>query len=160
MAGDRPAFASLWERFASVAHAVLLGMVPWDEAPDLLQDVSLSALRAIGTLKDPAAFAPWLCRIARNRARDAWRHRRRVDELHDNLPAPAPEPGDERADAVLEEIRALPDAYRLPLILRLVEGMTGPEIAVRTGMTPGSVRVNLCRGMKLLRTALGGEMRP
>ena len=38
--------------------------------------------------------------------------------------------------------------------MRLVEGMTGPEIAARTGLTPESVRVNLYRGMKLLREKL------
>jgi RNA polymerase sigma-70 factor (ECF subfamily) len=41
------------------------------------------------------------------------------------------------------------------LILRLVEGLTGPEIAEQTGLAPGSVRVNLHRGMKLLRERLG-----
>ena len=55
---------------------------------------------------------------------------------------------------MLAVLRELPQAYHEPLILRLVEGMTGPEIARRTGMTHGSVRVNLCRGMKLLRQAL------
>ena len=40
------------------------------------------------------------------------------------------------------------------MILRLVEGMTGPEIAARTGLKPESVRVNLCRGMKMLREKL------
>ena len=40
-------------------------------------------------------------------------------------------------------------------MLRLVEGLTGPEIAMRTGLTPASVRVNLHRGMKLLREKLG-----
>jgi RNA polymerase sigma-70 factor (ECF subfamily) len=57
----------------------------------------------------------------------------------------------------LEAIRRLPDAYRETLMLRLVEGMTGPEIAARTNLTPDSVRVNLCRGMKLLRAQLGDE---
>jgi RNA polymerase sigma-70 factor (ECF subfamily) len=41
------------------------------------------------------------------------------------------------------------------MILRLVEGMTGPEIAEQTGLSAGSVRVNLHRGMKLLRERLG-----
>jgi RNA polymerase sigma-70 factor (ECF subfamily) len=41
------------------------------------------------------------------------------------------------------------------LILRLVEGMTGPEISARTGLTHGSVRVNLHRGMQQLRVKLG-----
>ena len=40
------------------------------------------------------------------------------------------------------------------LVLRLVEGMTGPEIAERTGLTAASVRVNLHRGMKMLREQL------
>ena len=58
--------------------------------------------------------------------------------------------------AAMDAIRNLPEAYRETLTMRLVEGMTGPEIARQTGLTPDSVRVNLCRGMKLLREALGG----
>jgi RNA polymerase sigma-70 factor (ECF subfamily) len=51
-------------------------------------------------------------------------------------------------------VKSLPAAYKETLILRLVEGMTGPEIAARTGMTHGSVRVNLHRGMQQLRAKL------
>ena len=61
---------------------------------------------------------------------------------------------------VLAAIRRLPEAYRETLVLRLVEGMTGPEIAERTGLTPGSVRVNLHRGMQMLREALGRSEGP
>ena len=56
--------------------------------------------------------------------------------------------------AVLEAVMSLSETYRETLILRLVEGMTGPEIAARTGMTQGSVRVNLHRGMEQLRAKL------
>ena len=56
---------------------------------------------------------------------------------------------------MLDAIRRLPATYCETLMLRLVEGMTGPEIAVQTGLAPASVRVNLCRGMKLLRDELG-----
>ena len=59
------------------------------------------------------------------------------------------------ARKLVDILRALPEAYRETLIMRLVEGMTGPEIAERTGLTPESVRVNLHRGMKLLRAELG-----
>ena len=62
-----------------------------------------------------------------------------------------------QAEEILAIIRTLPDAYRETLVLRLVEGMTGPEIATRTGLTAASVRVNLHRGMKLLRNKLGFE---
>ena len=83
-------------------------------------------------------------------------HRRSRDtvELPDELPGPS-EGGGAEALAVLGVLRGLPDAYRETLVLRLVEDMTGPEIAVRTGMTEGSVRVNLHRGMKVLREKLG-----
>jgi RNA polymerase sigma-70 factor (ECF subfamily) len=64
-------------------------------------------------------------------------------------------PSNRTAKEVLDFIRQLPDAYRETLVLRFVEGMTGPEIAVRTGLTPASVRVNLHRGMKLLRAKMG-----
>ena len=60
-----------------------------------------------------------------------------------------------RGGEVLEITRALPAAYRAPRGLRLVGGMPGPEIAERTGLRPDSVRVNLHRGMKLLRERLG-----
>jgi RNA polymerase sigma-70 factor (ECF subfamily) len=56
---------------------------------------------------------------------------------------------------VLAALRALPEAYQETMILRLVEGLTGPEIAEQTGLSPGSVRVNLHRGMRLLRERLG-----
>ena len=55
---------------------------------------------------------------------------------------------------MLAVIQSLPAAYRETLVLRLVEGMTGEEIAEQTGLTSGSVRVNLHRGMKRLREAL------
>ena len=55
---------------------------------------------------------------------------------------------------MLAIICELPEAYREPLILRFVEGMTGPEIAERTGLAPASVRVNIHRGLKLLRARL------
>ena len=61
---------------------------------------------------------------------------------------------DAEAAVILTIVRALPEAYRETLILRLVEGMTGPEIAARTGLKPGSVRVNLHRGMLQLREKL------
>jgi RNA polymerase sigma-70 factor (ECF subfamily) len=59
--------------------------------------------------------------------------------------------------ALLATVQQLPEAYRETIVLRFVEGMTGPEIAARTGLTPDSVRVNLCRGMKLLRSYLKGR---
>jgi RNA polymerase sigma-70 factor, ECF subfamily len=91
--------------------------------------------------------------IARNRAVDFHRQSRNTVELTEDLGS-TNTPG-AKASEMLEIVRSLPDAYRETLVLRLVEGMTGPEIATRVGLTPASVRVNLHRGMKLLRSKLG-----
>ena len=55
---------------------------------------------------------------------------------------------------MLAAVERLPLAYRETLTLRFVEGMTGQEIAAKTGLTEGSVRVNLHRGMKQLKEEL------
>jgi RNA polymerase sigma-70 factor (ECF subfamily) len=59
-----------------------------------------------------------------------------------------------RAEAAVAIIAALPEAYRETLLLRFVGGLSGPEIATRTGLTHGSVRVNLHRGVAMLRERL------
>ncbi len=153
MAGDRTAFGVLFRRFAPMVHGVLLARVPPPDADDLMQDVFIAAMERLGDLREPAAFGGWLARMARHRAIDHHRARRPTTELPDELTRP--EACRSEAEQVLAVIRTLPEAYREPLVLRLVEGLTGPEIAEQVGLTPDSVRVNLHRGMKQLREKLG-----
>ena len=157
--GEQEAFAKLYSLYAPLVHGILLARVPWGEVDDLVQDVFLVALNKLNTLRDDAAFGGWLAMIARNRAMDFHRRKRETEELSDDIAAHSNTEADREAANVLEVICGLPEAYRETLVLRLVEGMTGPEIASRTGLTPASVRVNLHRGMKLLREKLGLEER-
>lgn len=153
--GDRRAFASLHQRYAPMVHAVLLARVPAGEVEDCVQDVFILALRKIHTLRDAGSIGPWLATLARNRAADWGRRKSRPQPLPDDIVAPRG--GDVEAREVLDFIRGLPAAYAETLMMRLVESMTGPEIARATGMSVGSVRVNLHRGMKLLHKRLGWE---
>ena len=151
--GGRPgAFERLYTRYARMVHGILLARVPRRHVEDLVQEVFLTVHRRLGTLRDARALGGWLAMIARNRAMDHLRRWPEPEALPEDVAAPSD--GQAEAAEVLDAIRALPEAYREPLILRLVEGMTGPEIAERTGLTPGSVRVNLHRGMLRLREAL------
>jgi len=158
--GDRAAFGLLYDRYARMVHGILLSRVPPPEVDDLVQEVFLAALRQLHALRDVARFGAWLAVITRNRANDYYRKSgpetaltepfsEEQTEGRPNNPAEAQE-----AAMILAVVRTLPEAYREPLILRLVEGMTGPEIAARTGLKHGSVRVNLCRGMQMLREKL------
>jgi RNA polymerase sigma-70 factor, ECF subfamily len=151
--GDRSAFGVLYQRYSRMIHGVVLANVPFSEVDDIVQDVFLVAMRKLSSLREPGAFGGWLISIARHRAADFHRRARDAEEL-------PPDVGKLDADecearAALDAIRLLPEAYRETLMLRLVEGMTGPEIAARTGLTAASVRVNLHRGMKQLREKLG-----
>lgn len=149
-AGDRVAFGRLYDRFAPMVHGVLLAMTRPSAADDLVQEVFLKALRHLDEIRTPESVGGWLRTIARNVARDAHRAARDPEGLPDDLAAPVAAADGRDAREVLDTVRSLPEAYRETLTLRLVEGMTGPEISLRTGLTPGSVRVNLCRGMKML----------
>ena len=152
-AGDRDAFTRLYGGHVRMVHAILLGRIPRRDVDDLVQDVFISAYLRLRELRDPAAFGGWLATIARNRATDHLRQTREQAELPAELPGG--DPIEHETMAVLDIIRKLPEAYRETLLMRLVEGMTGAEISERSGLTAASVRVNLHRGMKLLRERLG-----
>ncbi|HEU5459799.1 MAG TPA: sigma-70 family RNA polymerase sigma factor [Pyrinomonadaceae bacterium] len=151
--GDRDGFGRLYDLYAPLVHGILLARVPRAEVEDLVQDIFLHAYKKLHTLRDGSAFGPWIAMIARNRAVDFYRRSKETVEINDELRGS--DTHDAKAAEILELIRNLPEAYRETLVLRLVEGMTGPEIAARTGLTAASVRVNLHRGMKLLRERLG-----
>jgi RNA polymerase sigma-70 factor (ECF subfamily) len=153
--GDRDMYGRLYQLYAPLVHGVLLARMPRSEVEDTVQEIFLHALKKLHTLRDAASFGPWIAMIARNRAMDFHRRSRETVEVTDDLRS-SDDSGSKAAE-ILEIIRSLPDAYRETLVLRLVEGMTGPEIADRTGLTSASVRVNLHRGMKLLRGKLGFE---
>jgi RNA polymerase sigma-70 factor (ECF subfamily) len=155
--GDRAAFGELYRRHARVVHGLLLCRLAPEDAEDVAQEVFLRAMVRLRALREPARFPAWLCTMARRAAIDLRRMPRRRAP-HGPLPESlaAAERADGSARAILDAIRELPHAYRETLVLRLVEGMTGPEIAERTGLTPDSVRVNLSRGMKRLRARLSG----
>ena len=155
--GERSAFGALYRRHARMVQAVLLARVAPDGVDDVLHDVFLHAMDRLSSLRDGAAFPSWIATIARRRAAD-WRRRRRdTVELSEDMPSEPPNEARAEAERAIAAIASLPEAYRETLMLRLVAGLDGPEIAARTGLTHGSVRVNLHRGIALLRERLGGS---
>lgn len=160
--GDRGSWSTLYDLYAPVVHAVLLVRVGSPDADDLTQDVFVAAMRRIGSLRDDAMFVAWLCSIARRRAGTLFRvrslFRRALPRAAEARPLHADAPAIRETPItplqLLDAIRSLPEAYHETLALRLIEQLDGPEIARRLGLTHGSVRVNLTRGMKLLRDKL------
>jgi RNA polymerase sigma-70 factor (ECF subfamily) len=153
--GDRDAFGTLYLRFARAVHGTLLARLKPSDADDIVQEVFLHAMNRLSELRDPSAFGAWICAIARRRAIDHYRRRVETEALPEEVRGRWSTSLRAEAGEVLTAIRALPEAYHETLVLRLVEGMSGQEIATITGLTAESVRVNLHRGFRMLREKLG-----
>jgi RNA polymerase sigma-70 factor (ECF subfamily) len=151
--GREQEFNRLYLKYAPLVHGVLLARLPREEVQDVMQEVFLAAYRNLGSVRDKEAIGAWLVKVARNQTANYYRSARKTDELDELIES---RNGlNKEAEEILQTIRTMPEAYRETLVLRLVEGMTGEEIAMQTGLKPDSVRVNLHRGMKLLRERLG-----
>lgn len=156
-ADDQGAFDELYKKLSPMVHGIIMARVPRDEVDDIVQEVFITAYQKLDTLRDKNAVSPWVARIARNRAIEFYRRNKPTEELSDNLSHSGTAKNE--AQEVFDAIREMPDTYRETLVLRLIEGMTGPEIAEQTGLKHESVRVNLHRGMKILRKNLGIKKR-
>src|SRR5213075_12812 len=124
--GDRRAFGLLYQHYARMVHGILLARVPPREVDDLVQEVFLLALRQLHALRDVSRFGAWLGTITRNRANDYFRKTipdEKVTEPVDQNHAESRttnSAADQEAAMILGVVRGLPEAYREPLILRLV----------------------------------------
>jgi len=123
---------------------------------DVLQEVWMDVFRDLKSLKDPAAFLPWLYRVARNRAFGLLRRRRTpmgsIDEV-DPIVTAEEEPDFTAADAqaVHAALGQLGPEHREVLLLRFIEDMSYEEIAAVAGCNIGTVRSRIHNAKRQLR---------
>ena len=146
--GFAAAAAPLERLLLSVSYGVLHS---WDLAADAVQSALLKGWRYRHSVKDPASFKPWLVRIAINESKNLLRRGFTV-ELDENT---ADEPVDRemRLD-VRQAVYALPEKYRLPVILFYFEDMAVADIAKALDIPQGTVISHLHRGRARLREEL------
>lgn len=151
--GSQRAYADLYRRFAPLVHSILLGRCRRALAEELTQESFSIAFSRLHQLKEPEKFGAWIATIAR-RIKVVEPIEIGADALAE-LPSKLATPEQNLdVEKVLQALMTLPEAYRETMILRLVEGLSGPEISDLTGLTHDSVRVNLHRGMEKLRERL------
>jgi RNA polymerase sigma-70 factor (ECF subfamily) len=138
----------------------------------LLQETLLTAFRSMRELGEARAFRPWLLRIAQNTAIDAARRDSRKKRAGRSpasaavlatVAGSAPSPDAQLAEKevreqVLAVLRSLPEEYRLPLTLRYIGGADYDTICTQLGLSNGSLRGLLQRGLKLLRKELPEDL--
>jgi RNA polymerase sigma-70 factor (ECF subfamily) len=129
----------------------------------------LRAFRSIHQIVEPAGFRAWLMTLAQSALIDAVRRagalrrlppKRASQEALEGVPAEAePEAGQaETREKVRLILQAMPEEYRLPLTLRYIDGADHDSIQLQLGLTPGSLRGLLYRGLQLLRRAVKQEV--
>ncbi len=170
--GDRAAFEELIRRTSRLVYARLIlecGNV--HKAEDLVQETYLLAFRSLHRLRSPEGFRAWLLSIARNALTDDARHHSRQKRLTPQrddtslsfVASTEPAPGEqleknERREQVLSALRSLPEEYQMPLTLRYLAGADAETIGTQLGLTNGSLRGLLHRGLKLLRERLPADL--
>jgi RNA polymerase sigma-70 factor, ECF subfamily len=151
--GEPWAAGALCARHGAHVRRVLFRVLGQDdgEGGDLAQEVFVRAWRGIGKLRDPAALRPWLTHIAIFTARSEIRRRKRRRWL--SLFASTPEAEAPYASADVREAAScvyrifdrMPADERLPLALRLIDGLGLEETAAACGMSLPTVRRRLER---------------
>lgn len=165
-AGDRVARGRLFDAWLPVVMrwCARLGG-PGVDAEDATHDVFVRVLDRLPTLRDPAAFVPWLFGITRRtlavHRRRAWL-RRWVPGLAPERPDPTADPerahaAGELADAVERALDALPADLREVLVLTDLEDRPDTEVAALLALPRGTVKSRLRRARERFEAAARRE---
>jgi RNA polymerase sigma factor (sigma-70 family) len=162
-AGDRRAFAGIYDRYADRLYSFCIGMLAdRDAAADCVQEVFCTAAAGLGQLHEPDKLRPWLYAIARNEAPRCIRARRREllsEEVPEMTSAEAgPETlaaRNELAELIAEAAGGLSDRDRSVLELAYRHGLDGPELAEALEISPGHANKLVFRLRQTIEHSLG-----
>jgi RNA polymerase sigma-70 factor, ECF subfamily len=160
--GDQKALEELYRRHERRAYNLALRTVgdPW-EAADVTQDAFVKALSALPGFRTESRFSTWLHRIVVNTAYDHLR-RRRAGPLQDEAleraaaadptrpPSPDPSAADTLPRPLREAVLALPDAFRLAVVLCDLLDFSYAEAAEILEVAEGTIKSRLFRARALL----------
>lgn len=160
--GDGAAIDALWERHRRWVAAVILAHKPrFEDLEDLIQEVAVTFISKVHTLRDDANLRAWLRIVAVNAARAAgrsgkYRPRAGVDPAILERAGAAVDDRErtelsDQAEAMLERVRDLPETYREPLLLRAMHGMRSKQIGELLGIPPATVDTRIARARRMLR---------
>lgn len=165
-AGDDAVFRLLVERHQERIRNLLHSIFHEPEIiDDLAQEVFIKAYEGLGRFRFESSFYTWLYRIAVNRSRDELRKRKirrffsfqSLDDAEDRefRERIAVEPKSSETQELVEKgLKALPEKFRLPVILKDLDGLSYEEIAEVLQCEIGTVKSRLSRGRAMLRTIL------
>jgi RNA polymerase sigma-70 factor, ECF subfamily len=163
LAGDRDAFRTIVNRHQRQVYAVAFGLLGnHQDADEMAQETFLQAFRHLASFRGDASLATWLHRIAANISLTFLRRQRRLRSRHVSLDHPdaaqlAEEltPEDPDRQRFLERIlHELPTMQRAVVILRHLQGRSTRQVSQALGVSEGTVKTHLHRGLLTMRRKL------
>ncbi|HEY0365989.1 MAG TPA: sigma-70 family RNA polymerase sigma factor [Pyrinomonadaceae bacterium] len=163
--GDRAAFQLLFETYKDKVFSIAVYSFGGDRAvaDDVTQQIFLKLFTAIRQFRGDSEFTTWLYRLVVNACLDEKRRRRRLLPWGETVAMRNPsekKPQEtqyarlEVAEAVREAIGELKPKFRLPILLKYIEGLSYEEIASVMGCSKGTVASRLNRGHSQLAKRL------
>lgn len=162
--GQEAPFEEIVRRYNGLVFGVCRRVLGREhDAEDAAQAVFIALARKAGSLRNRPSIADWLYRAARDVSRvalrSASRRKKREQEVGMNRMRPADKTAAwEKIEAPLDrELGALPEKYRVPLILHYLRHRTEEDIARELGRTRSAISVQLLRAREMLRSRLARQ---
>ena len=163
--GDRAAFQLLFETYKDKVFSIAVYSSGGDRAlaDDITQQIFLKLFTAIQQFRGDSEFTTWLYRLVVNACLDERRRRRRLlpwgetvamKKAGERKPQEKQYARLEVAEAVQAAIGELKPKFRLPILLKYIEGLSYEEIASVMGCSKGTVASRLNRGHSQLAKRL------
>jgi RNA polymerase sigma factor (sigma-70 family) len=148
-----PPFQATLDEHRDVVARFLVASVGRQEADDCLQETLIAALRAYPRLRPGSNVRAWLLTIARNKALDSHRARRRqpVPAGEALEPGGYDDPAGEPDAELWTAVRGLPPKQRSAVVLRFVNDLSHREIATVLDCSEAAARRSLHEGLTKLR---------
>ena len=176
-AGDATAVTDLASTYGPRVHQLAFRYLKnWEDAEEVTQDVLMKVHRKIDAFRGDAALSSWIYRITFNTAMSRLRNGRfsRPHEVpqqevfsSDRSTWTQQEPADwssladdrvlrgEMRGRLIEALTHLPEVYRVPVILRDIQGLSTEEASAVLRVKPQTLKSRLHRGRLVLREHLG-----
>jgi RNA polymerase sigma-70 factor (ECF subfamily) len=162
--GDRPAFASLVEKYWDRLYRWLYHLSrDQHTAEDLAQETFLKAFAGLNKFRLGTNFAGWLFRIAHNNFANHTRAARKREALPDELPDRADGPveqiiSQEALQGLARAVNRLPVDFRAALLLRVEEGLSFRQIAEVLDLTEETARWRVFKARQKLLSVLAPQL--
>jgi RNA polymerase sigma-70 factor, ECF subfamily len=172
-AGDGTAVGDLASTYGPRIHQLAFRYLKnWEDAEEVTQDVLMKVHRKIDAFRGDAALSSWIYRITFNTAMSRLRNGKfsrpfEVARPDDSTELPSLDPADwssladdhvmrtELRNRLIEALTHLPQVYRVPVILRDIQGLSTEEASAILRVKPQTLKSRLHRGRLILRQHLG-----